>query len=156
MVDFAVELLANAQPDIERLLPAQWVHTGDKEIECKPNWNLYRHFEANKALLLVTARQEGWTSGYLAAFIYPHPNAMTELVADIPTYFVVEGPMRGLMLSRMVDFALERLAERGVFKVNIETNAEHSAGRLWELKGFELAKFGYSMKLKKLLGEQYA
>ncbi len=29
MVDFVVERLADAQPDIESLLPAQWTHTGD-------------------------------------------------------------------------------------------------------------------------------
>ena len=42
------------------------------------------------------------------------------------------------------------------YKVKIETNAQHSAGRLWELKGFELAKFGYSMKLEKPSGERHA
>lgn len=156
MVDFAVEPLETAQQDIERLLPAQWAHTGDREVECRPNWNFYRQFESNKALLLVMARNAGWPAGYLAAFIYPHPNAIESLVAEIPTYFVVDGPMRGLTLSRMVDFALQQLAARGVFKVNIETNAEHSAGRLWELKGFKMAKIGYSLKLKAMPEVRYA
>lgn len=156
MVDFAVEQLGLVQPYIESLLPAQWAHTGDSDIECRPNWPLYRQFAERGALMVVVARDYECIVGYLAAFIYPHPNSVTELVAEIPTYFVVNRSTRALIMSRMVDFALERLADRGVYKVKIETNAQHSAGRLWELKGFELAKFGYSMKLKKPVGEQHA
>lgn len=156
MVDFAVEPLVAAQADIERLLPAQWAHTGDREAECKPNWNLYRQFNERGACMVVMARADGAPVGYLAAFIYRHPNAMDELTSEIPTYFVAEGPIRALVMSRMVDFALERLAERGVFKVTIETNTEHSAGRLWELKGFKLARMGYSLKLKAARDMKYA
>src|SRR5882762_9384904 len=140
MVEFAIEPLASAQPDIERLLPAQWQHTGDREIECRPNWQLYRQFNERGACMVVMARQDELPVGYLAAFIYPHPNSVQNLIASIPTYFVRDGPTRALVLARMVDFTLQRLADRGVFKVDIETNAEFSAGRLWELKGFKLAK----------------
>ena len=56
----------------------------------------------------------------------------------------------------MVDFAAKTLAERGVFESNIETNADFSAGRLWELMGFKLKKLGYSMPLTKPAGERYA
>jgi hypothetical protein len=156
MVDFALEPLITAQPDIERMLPAQWAHTGDAEVECRPNWKLYRQFNEHGGALLVMARQDGVAVGYLAAFVYPHPNAMGELKADIPTYYVKEGPIRALVLSRMVDFTLGQLSERGVFKVDIQTNAEHSAGRLWELKGFKIDKIGYSLKLKALPEVRYA
>lgn len=156
MVDFALEPLITAQPDIDRMLPAQWAHTGDSEVQCKPNWNLYRQLNERGAAFLVMARQDGEAVGYLAAFVYPHPNAMGELKAEIPTYYVKEGPIRALVLSRMVDFTLEQLSARGVFKVDIETSAEHSAGRLWELKGFKMAKIGYSLKLKALPEVRYA
>ena len=157
MVDFVIERLADAQPDIESLLPAQWAHTGDSEVTCKPNWSFYRQFEARQSLLLIMARDEGVPVGYMAAFIYPHPNAMQELVAHIPTYFVAQRPVtRGLVESRMMDFMLERLVDRGVFKIETETSADYSAGRLWELKGFKPFKIGYSLKLKKPAGAQYA
>jgi len=156
MADFAAELLLTARPSIERLLSAQWAHTGDREVVCKPNWKFYQQFEDNNALLLVIARCDGEPVGYLAAFIYPHPNSTDNLKADIPTYFVSEGPTRALILSRMVDFTLEQMVARGVFKVGIETSAEHSAGRLWELKGFHIDKIGYSLKLKALPEVKYA
>jgi hypothetical protein len=156
MIEFAVEPLVSAQRDIESLLPAQWAHTGDSEVECKPNWSLYRQFNERGACIVVMARHDGRAIGYLSAFVYPHPNAIGELVAEIPTYFVAEGPMRALTMSRMVDFTLALLAERGVFKVSIDTSAEHSAGRLWELKGFKVAKIGYSIKLKAMPEVKYA
>lgn len=156
MVEFGIEPLLAAQPDIEGLLPAQWAHTGDKGLECQPNWPLYRQFAERNALMVVVARDLDCAVGYLAAFIYPHPNSIHALIANIPTYFVVERPTRALIMSRMVDFAVEKLAERGVYKVGIETNAAHSAGRLWELKGFRIEKIGYSMQLEKPHGERYA
>lgn len=149
MIEFAIEALGHAQPDIESLLPAQWAHTGDSDLTCRPNWLLYHQFASREALMVVMARQEGCAVGYLAAFIYPHVNSVTSLVASIPTYFVENRPTRALVMSRMVDYALQRLAERGVYKVDIETSAEFSAGRLWELKGFKMAKIGYSMQLKR-------
>lgn len=156
MVDFALEPLAMAQLDIERMLPVQWAETGDTEVACKPNWRLYQQLNEHGGAMLVVARQDGVAVGYLAAFIYPHVNAVGELKAEIPTYYVKEGPIRALVLSRMVDFTLEQLSARGVFKVDIETSAEHSAGRLWELKGFKMAKIGYSLKLKAMPEVKYA
>lgn len=156
MIQFAVESLATVQPDIESLLPAQWAHTGEKGVECKPNWPLYRQFAERDALLVIMARKFDDPIGYLAAFIYPHPNAMGVKIASIPTYFISDCPTRALVMSRMVDYAVEQLIERGVYKVDIETNAEHSAARLWELKGFKLSKLGYSLQLEKPAGERYA
>lgn len=152
MIDFAVEALSAAQPEIEGLLPAQWAHTGDKDIECRPNWMLYHQFAQRDALMVIMAREHEHPVGYLAAFLYPHPNSISTLIASIPTYFIAERPARALIMSRMVDFAVEKLAERGVYRVDIETNATHSAGRLWELKGFKIAKIGYTMQLEKPAG----
>ena len=156
MIQFAVEALKVVQPDIESLLPAQWAHTGDVDIDCKPNWPLYNQFAERGALMVVVGRDLDQIVGYLAAFIYPHPNSVDRLVAEIPTYFVLNRPTRALVMARMVDYAVEKLAEKGVFKVRIETNAEHSAARLWELRGFKLDRLGYSMQLEKPTGALHA
>lgn len=148
MVDFAIEAVATAQAEIERLLPAQWNETGDREIEARPNWGLYRALDERGAGFLIGAREGGVLVGYMGVVCYPHVNATHETVATISTYYMREGPVRALALSRMLDFALQRLADRCVFRVDVETSAEHSAGRLWELKGFKMAKIGYSLKLK--------
>jgi GNAT superfamily N-acetyltransferase len=158
MVDFAVESLARARNSKEaaRLLALQWNETGDSEVEQRPNWPMYEKLDAMGALLLVVARRDGKPVGFMLGTVHPHLNATQELVCTIPTYFVEEGPTRALILSRMLDFALEHLAARGVFKVDVETTYERSAGRLWELKGFKPRKIGYSLKLKALPEVHYA
>lgn len=153
MVDFALESSAAARGSKEfgMLLTKQWAETGDSEVEENPNWALYEKLDAAGFLLLVVARQDDRPVGFLVGTVYRHVNAVQEWVCSIPTYFVEEGPIRALVLSRMIDFALERLAEKGVFRVDSETTFDRSAGRLWELKGFQPKKIGYSLKLKKSL-----
>lgn len=158
MVEFAIERLASARASegSARLLALQWQETGDREIESQPNWPLYEKLDEVGSLLLVVARQDGRPVGFLVGTVYRHVNAVQEWVCSIPTYFVEEGPIRALILSRMIDFTLEHLAAKNVFRVDSETTFDHSAGRLWELKGFKPAKIGYSLKLKKPSGEHYA
>lgn len=151
MVDFTVERLTTARASSEaaRLLTLQWQETGDSEVQENPNWALYEKLDEAGVLLLVVARQDGRPVGFLLGTVYRHVNAVQEWVCNIPTYFVEEGPIRALILSRMMDFALAQLAAKGVFRVDVDTTFERSAGRLLELKGFQPKKIGYSLKLKK-------
>jgi GNAT superfamily N-acetyltransferase len=156
MIEFAVEPLGSARRDIESLIPAQWAHTGDSDLPCQPNWDLYSHFAARGALMVVMARKFDEPVGYLAAFLYPHPNAVSVRVASIPTYYVLDRMTRALVMSRMVDYAIERLNEQGIYSISIETSAEFSAGRMWEIKGFKLKKLGYTLELQKPAGVRHA
>lgn len=154
MIAYAAEKLDTAMLDICSMLPAQWAHTGDSEVECQPNWGLYRQMDQHDAVLIVMARDEGRPVGYMVAFIYPHPNAVSVRIAEIRTYYVEKG--RALVLNSMIDFTLGELARRGIFRIDSYTHAEHSAGRLWELKGFKPARIGYSLKLKPPAETRYA
>lgn len=154
MTDFAVEKLDAAFGDLQLLLPAQWQHTGDSEVEIAPNWTLYKQLEDRNGAFLVIAREDGRPIGYMVAFVFPHPNAVSVLTAEIRTYYVERN--RAHVLNSMIDFTLEELARRGVFKIKASTHAGHPAGRLWELKGFEVSEIGYSLKLKPAAGARYA
>jgi hypothetical protein len=143
---YAIEKLDNAFRDLQSMLPAQWEHTGDREVPCEPNWPLYRTLETHNLAFLVIARDEGRPVGYMTAFIYSHPNAMSVMTGEIKTYYVEKG--RALVLNSMIDFTLEELTRRGVFKIKASTHAGHSAVRIWELKGFEVSEIGLTMKLK--------
>jgi len=147
MAEYAVEKLDAAFADLQLMLPAQWLHTGDSDVECQPNWLLYRQLEQHEAAFLVIARDEGVPVGYMTAFLYPHPNALSVKVAEIKTYYVDKG--RPIILNSMIDFTLEELIRRGAYKIKAWTHAGHSAARLWELKGFEVSEIGLSMRLKK-------
>ena len=101
----------------------------------------------------MIARDEGVPVGYMTAFLYPHPNAMSVKVAEIKTYYVDKG--RPIVLNSMIDFTIAELARRGAYKIKAWTHAGHSAARLWELKGFEVSEIGLTMQLKPA-GERYA
>ena len=153
MAEYAVEKLDAAFADLQSMLPAQWAHTGDSDVECQPNWVLYRQLEQHEAAFLVIARDEGVPVGYMTAFLYPHPNAMSVKVAEIKTYYVDKG--RPIVLNSMIDFTLAELARRGAYPIQAWPHAGHSAARLWELKGFEVSEIGLTMQLKPA-GERYA
>lgn len=146
MAEYAVEKLDNAFADLQSMLPAQWAHTGDSDVECMPNWVLYRQMESHEAAFLVIARDEGVPVGYMVGFLYPHPNAMSVKIGEIKTYYVDQG--RPIVLNSMIDFTLGELARRGAYKIKAWTHAGHSAARLWELKGFEVSEIGLTLKLK--------
>jgi hypothetical protein len=146
MATYAIEKLDNAFLDLQSMLPAQWEHTGDPEVPCMPNWGLYRQLEQHEAAFLVIARDEGRPVGYMTAFVYPHPNAVTVLTGEIKTYYVEKG--RPLLLKSLIDFTLQELARRHVFKVKAWTHAGHSAARIWELMGFAVTDIGFTMKLR--------
>ena len=153
MAQFAVEKLASAFADLQSMLPAQWEHTGDSEVECAPNWNLYQQLEQHGAAFLVIARDDGRPVGYMTAFLYPHPNAVTVRVAEIKTYYVEKG--RAIVLNSMADFMLAELAARGVFKIKAWTHARHPATRMWQAKGFEVSEIGLTL-FRSTLPEQEA
>jgi hypothetical protein len=147
VAEYAVEKLDAAFLDLQAMLPAQWEHTGDSDLPVQPNWNLYRQMEQHEAAFLVIARDESVPVGYMTAFLYPHPNAMSVKIAEIKTYYVVQG--RPIILNSMIDFTIAELTRRGVYKIKAWTHAGHSAARLWELKGFEVSEIGLSIKLKR-------
>jgi hypothetical protein len=155
LADYAVEKLDSAFSALNAMLPAQWAHTGDSDVPLQPNWPLYRALEARNALFVVLAREEGRPVGYMVAFLYPHPNAVSVPIAEIKTYYVervadAAGNIKGraIVLNSMIDFTLAELARREAYKIKAWTHAEHSAGRIWERKGFEIAEIGYTLKLK--------
>lgn len=145
MVTYAQECLAQAMPDLQSMLPAQWDHTGDSEIPCDPHWAVYTALDDKGVFSLFMVRDEGRPCGYAMALLHPHLNSKLTLVGTISTYFVEERPVRGLILRRLIHIAREWLLEKGAKQVFVETEYQHSAGRVLERMGFTPVKIGYKM-----------
>jgi hypothetical protein len=143
MIEYRRERLEKVQAEIETLLPRQWEETGDEGLDCAPNWIMYQSIENLGGLVLIMAREDKRAIGYLAAFIHPHVNSMNSKVATISTYYVEERPMRANIMRHMIASALMLLGELGLRRITIETEYEHSAGRLLSLMGFHPSKVGY-------------
>lgn len=148
MVDFIECKLSVAIDDIKKLLPEQWAETGDTDIPCEPNWILYAGVEAKGGLQLTMAYEHGHPIGYMATFIYPHPNSINQKIANIQTYFVAQRHWRAGTLKAMFKHATQLARAKGAFKIDIETHPNAPATRLIEGMGFNLAKLGYSMHLQ--------
>lgn len=152
MITYAQETLAAARADIETLIPAQWEETGDK-TEVMPNWQLYGALEATGLVILVVAREEGRAIGYFGGILHSHPNARELMVATFPTYFMEHGQHRALRLKAMFAEGIRLARARGAWKINIETEYNHSAGRILEAMGFVPSAVKYVMPPHHLSGE---
>lgn len=154
MIEYAVQSLQSAFPALLKMVPAQWAHTGDPGVECAPNWGLYQEMDQRGGLVLIVATDDTGPIGYMAGFIYPHPNSRLEKTAEIKTYYVKKG--RAHVLNTLAEKMLAELAFRGACKIKAWTHADHSAARLWELHGFEISDIGLTLPLKKPEGAKYA
>jgi hypothetical protein len=142
-ISFSDVFLHECRADIEALLSEQWAETGDSEIECKPDWALYSKLTKEMALLVVARDEEATAIGYCVGIIHKHFNSIDRKVATISTFFVKNRPQlahpgldRALNLRAMLEFAVKVAFKRGVWKVNVKTEYNHSCGRLLEAMGF--------------------
>lgn len=145
MITYAQERLAAALNDVCALLPAQHAHTGDAELPVDPQWNVYSALEQVGRGILFMARDQGRAVGYAAAFLYPHLNSQHVLVGQVPTYFVEEGPWRGVIMVSLLRAVTDWLLQNGAQKVDIDTEYQHSAGKVLERMGFIPVKVGYRL-----------
>lgn len=147
MITYRQVKLAETQTVIESFLVEQWAHTGDKNLKCEPNWAIYHALESAGSLLLLLAYDDARPIGYLAAMVHPHVNSVSNKVASIPTYYVEERPGRSLVMRTLIQYALQALRSKGIVQATIDTDFEHSAGRLLGKLGFRPVKIGYKMDL---------
>jgi hypothetical protein len=150
VIRYAIEPLARVRPDIEAILPAQWLETGESNLDLAPNWSLYAQLEQVGGLLVFTARSgaEGAFVGYAAAITHQHVNARTARVSTISTYWVEPGPGRVFRLRGLLRAAMRHLRASGSTSVTVDTHAGLSAGRLLAAMGFREAKISYTLDMR--------
>lgn len=145
MITYAQEKLASAIADVCSLLPAQHAHTGDPDLPPDPQWGVYSQLEQIGRGALFVARDQGRAIGYAAAFLAPALNSRNVLVGQVPTYFVEEGAWRGVIMVSLLRAAADWLLKNGAQKVDIDTQYQHSAGKVLERMGFIPVKVGYRL-----------
>lgn len=152
MITYRQVKLADTQAIVESFLRDQWAETGEPELFCKPNWGMYHALEKLDRLLLLIAYDDSLLLqsvpiGYIAGFLHPHVNAIDNLVATIPTYYVMERTARALILRTLFEQMISVAQSRGAVTVNIKTSWDHPCGRLLEKMGFRPVEIGYKLKM---------
>lgn len=146
MIECRPEPLRQALPDLKDLLPLQWKETGDLPLD--PNWKLYSVMESTGHGVLFMTRRDGEPIGYAVGFLHPNINSQQTMVGTIPTYFVEPGPLRALILRGLLWKVRDWLSQMGAKQITVETEYQHSAGRLFERMGCIPIKIGYKMPLE--------
>lgn len=147
MIACTQEKLAAAIGDVQRMLPAQWEHTGDPDLLCDPNWALYTQLENRDFAALFVMRHDDRAVGYATAMFHPHTNSQKTWVGSIPTYYAEEGPNRGLFMKSLINAARDWLLRKGAHHITVRTRYQQSAGRLLELMGFVPDEIAYKLVL---------
>jgi hypothetical protein len=145
VITYRQEVLRYCRHDIEALSVHQWRETGDRGIKCEPLWEIYEALERAGCLVLIVARQDGRSIGYLTGSVYPHPNSRHHKIGSLPTYFAEHRPGRGLIVKSLIRHGIACAFEKGAWKVIIRTEYDHSAGRIIEALGGQPKAIEYTI-----------
>lgn len=129
------------------LIPVQHRETGQSDMPAAPNWDAYEALERHRALGIMAVRRDGCLIGYGGFVLHPALNSVTTRIATISTYYVTEGAFlwRAVVLRNLFERLIDEAFRRGACQVCVETEIEHSAGRLLESMGFRVHKIGYML-----------
>ena len=147
-IEFAVEKMADVFVELREMIAVQYVETGDKGVECKPNWALYEALEQTGNGVLIMAREGGRAIGYAVVLAYRNPNSADTVVGSISTWFVEPRFSRVLLERALLRTGIEWAKSKNARSMLVETEYEHSAERLLTTMGFAPVKVGYRMTLE--------
>jgi len=142
------EDIATCRSDIEAIAARQWAETGDGRSPPAPNWNLYYALERKDALIVLIGRQDGRLVGYMGIVIHPQLDSVGLRQASISTYWIEPSAARVFRLRKFFSEAISRARVQGVNRVTVDTEAEHSCGRLLERLGFRQRSISYVLPME--------
>lgn len=148
MITYGKESLRQGRSCLESLFPEQYAHTGDAALPINPMWDFYAELEKHDRFALFMARRDDRAIGYAAAILHLHVNSKDVLVGSIPTYFAEECSIRPFILRGLIANSSDWLVMRGAKEVTVDTEYQHSAGRLLQRMGFIPCRIGYRLSTK--------
>lgn len=125
---------------IEEIKPFYPLHydelASDKSIALNPDYAGYA-WRAERGLLhTVTARQEGELVGYHISVIAPHLHYKHSLTAHVDIYYLRKDCRLGMNGVKLLQFAEETLAQRGVERIYMSTKTDADKSVILERLGF--------------------
>ena len=149
MVTYTVERLADAQRELETLLPLHWREVAKHQdtIKLAPDWPFYYQQEASGKLHLLVVRAAGRMIGYHIAFVSPHPHYRHSLTASVDIYFVLPEYRKGRVGLRLFKEAEKSLKARGVQRILTSTKVDADKSLLFERLGYRRVEYVYSKLL---------
>lgn len=148
-VVFAVEPLAKAFAEASELLRMHWHEVAPyKEINrLNPDMDNYLGMENAGRLCLITARSNGELVGYIMLLIYPHPHYKHVINATDDLHFLHMDYRNGFTFMRMLAFAEQEMANRGVQIMALRTKVDRDHGALFVRLGYKAQDVTYTKRL---------
>lgn len=147
-VTFAHEKLFPGFDEAQKLLQAHWEEIAPYQdlFKLEPSLEAYQKLEANGALAIVTARDDGTLVGYFIMFVQRHPHYKSVMVAVEDIKFIAP-KYRGGTGLKMIKFA-EALARRLGCKVIFQrSKAKSEHGAMYARLGYDLMDEVYAKRL---------
>lgn len=130
------------------LLYDHWQELGlDTDLKGDVNTDILRVLEQNKALALITVRDEENLVGYLVAIVNPHLHYRSSppmFIVDM--YYIVPKYRRGAGV-RMFKFAEDQARKLGCIKFYLSCKVHKDHTALFEGLGFRLSDFAFTKRL---------
>jgi GNAT superfamily N-acetyltransferase len=154
-VEYQVEPILTAWPDIQPLLPLHWEEIAlDKEhIKLCVDEDYYQKREQDRSLVVITVRDPNVTSwacdpgklaGYYIGFVTNHPHYKNDLFGLADIYFILKEYRKGRIGINLFKFAEQVMRDRGVKKMIASTKLHQDHGKIFEQLGWTEIERTYS------------
>lgn len=139
--------------DIQPLLKEHWAEVANyqDEIPLDPNFSKYLAAEANDALVIVAAREDGRLIGYSVFFTFKHPHYDSCLVASNDVLFVRSDKRKTGAGLRLIRKSESILADVGVRRITWHCKPKNDFRALLERMGYQIEE----TIMGRLLGENH-
>lgn len=145
-LDFQIEKLSQALPEMERLFAIHWNEVAnDKDKIPLDMWiEQYQQLENWGQLHIITVRNTKELVGYHWSIIRPHLHYKHSLTAYTDGYYLHPAYRKGRNGVNLFKFAEKSLKEKGVKKMYTASKVNHDKSAIFESLGWTLAEKVYT------------
>lgn len=133
--------IENFQAVLEELYPLWRQHHNElvgKDVELKPNLELYITLQKNNRLVVFTVRNgNGQLCGYSFFVLSEHIHRTQVLKADNDLFFIHKRYRKGWLASNFIKFCEKKLFAHGIHMIYMRTKNRASFAPLLERCGYE-------------------
>jgi len=149
-ITFQAEHASACFTEVQPLLEQHWQEIAHyKDIELKPDWDLYLKAEQAGMVRAYSIRVEGKMVGYAVFFVRPNAHYKDSLQAVQDILFLLPEYRKAFLGMEFMDWCDDQLREDGVQVVHHHVKDSHDFGLLLKRIGYERVETVWSRRLDK-------
>lgn len=141
-----VESFYDVKDHMDELFYRHWeeIAVNRDKIKLNPDWSFYEQVYLSGNLGIYTVRKDNNLVGYFVVITREHPHYRDHIFAVNDIIYIAPEYRKGLLGYRLIKFAEEDLAKRGVSVLSINTKTHKPFDALLEKAGFNLTERLYT------------